>query len=60
MGDKDLSKQDKLVVALLVALVLSLGWGYWLPLPAKLSDARTSTGALTRPSFSRNVPEFDL
>jgi cytochrome b len=60
MGDKDLSRQDKLVVALVIALVLSLGWGYWLPLPARLSNGRTTAGALTRPSFSRTVPEFDL
>jgi len=60
MGDKDLSKQEKLIVALLVALLLSLGWGHWLPLSATQGGGRTTTGALTRASFSRNVPKYDL
>jgi hypothetical protein len=60
MGDKDLSNQEKLIVALLVALVLSLGWGHWLPQSAQDRGTRVSTGALTRASFSRNVPKYDL
>jgi hypothetical protein len=60
MGDKDLSRQDKLVIALVIALILSLGWGRWLPLAAKESTGRTSNGALTRASLSRKVPEYDV
>lgn len=60
MSDKDLSKQEKIIVALLVALVLSLGWGHWLPESAQTRGVRVSKGALTKASFSRNVPKYDL
>lgn len=60
MSDKSLSRQDKLVVALIVALIMTLGWGSWLPEVATKSMNRTSTGALTRASQSRDVPKYDV
>lgn len=59
MGNKDLTNQDKLVVALALALLLSLGWGHWMPLSAQ-GYGRTSHGALTRTSQSRRVPNYDM
>jgi hypothetical protein len=59
-SNKDLSRQDWLVIALSVVLVWSLGYGYWLPLPTEASTGRTTQGALTKGYKSSVVPEFDV
>jgi hypothetical protein len=59
MGNKYLSTQDKLVIALALALLLSLGWGRSMPLDVQ-EIGRTLTGALTRNPQSRIVPTYDV
>ena len=57
-NNKDLSRQDWLVIALSVVLVWSLGYGYWLPLERLPSTGRTTQGALTKGYMSSTVPEY--
>jgi hypothetical protein len=60
MSNKELSRQDWLVVALSLALLWSVGWGYWLPLPTIESTGRTTAGALTKGSAVSTVPNYDM